>query len=118
LSRGGAVFAPGQLVLNPGFQGEFAVLRWTAPKSGHYLLSTKFVGICQKSQKTLADVYMLHGTKVMWNDSLNAPERPNEISTEKTIILNEKETIDFVVGASSAGAECRHTGVDVVVTEG
>ena len=94
------------------------MLRWTAPKSGQFNLATKFTGLCGKTQRTFADVYILFRGKMILRDSLNVEDRPNELSSEKTIFADEGETVDFVVGSGSAGAECRSTGVDVRVTEG
>jgi hypothetical protein len=106
------------LVFYPAGQSSYSVMRWTVPKTGHYTISTKFTGLCgQKGQqKTMTDVFLLHGTKMLLRDSLNAPERPNEISSDRELDLNAKDALDFAVGLTNPVAECKSTGVEVIIS--
>ena len=54
---------PGRLSFHPGPKGEYAVVRWTAPRPASYDVQADFLAI---DQATTTDVHVLHNGKSLW----------------------------------------------------
>ena len=91
----GIVWKPGQISLHPGPEGQYGVLRWTAPQAGPYTVKATFTGI---AEKTTTDVHVLHQGKAIFDSGVNVDKWGNEAACEKTISAQAGDTVDFVVG--------------------
>ncbi len=91
----GVVWAPNRLALHPGPNGEYCVLRWTAPATGEYSVSAKFTGIAQQAS---TDVHVLHQGQSLFDGFVNLQGQSNESASEKMVSVTTGETVDFAVG--------------------
>lgn len=92
----------GQLFMHPGPQGQDSVLRFTAPSSGTYQLSTSFTGI-DFVEPTTTDVHvLLDGTSIL-NSNVDGfgPGSGPFLATPLT--LQKGDVVDFVVGFGADG---------------
>jgi len=95
-----ATWQPGELAFHPGPNGQFSVIRFTAPTVGSYSLDAAFSGI-DFIGPTTTDVHVLHnGTSIFDGTVLAYGPGPTFSST---ISLSTGDTIDFAVGFGPDG---------------
>ncbi len=99
--------APGIIAEHPGANGQFAVIRWTAPQAGNYTLNFGFFGISAAGQATTTDVHVLKNNSSLF-DGLVQGHWANEnfrvgSANPLTFSLASNDHIDFVVGRGSNG---------------
>jgi hypothetical protein len=85
---------PRQVALHPGPQGQYSVVRWTAPAEGRYHVAARFDGLA----KATTDVHILHNGKLRFDAELNIGGKPNTATDTGELALAKDDTIDFVVG--------------------
>lgn len=105
---------PQYLFLHPSQIGELAVVRWTAPSAGRFLIAGQFMGI-DFAGPTTTDVHVLLNSK---NSLLNGPITSyNWPLTFKTIVrVAAGDTVDFAVGyGQDRDLNCDGTGVRFTV---
>ena len=95
---------PGVMVLDPAEgSSAYSVVRWTAPQSGTYLLSTLFAGLDPTG--TTTDVHVVMDGDSLFDGNilggLGAATNVQEYST--TINVTTGDTIDFAVGPGGNG---------------
>lgn len=83
------------VTLIPGIDGEYSVVRWTAPADGDYSLSAQFRGT---GPFTVADVHLLENGKPLADGFLNRNGCGDRWEKTATVRLAKGETLDFVVG--------------------
>ncbi len=88
-----------ELILHPGANGDFSVLRFTAPSSGNYSVSGFFEGIA--AQNTTTDVHVLVNGSSIFSDDLNDLNKHHDFSG--LFSLSSGQTIDFIVGVGEDG---------------
>jgi hypothetical protein len=88
---------PGQLVEHPGPSDEEAVVRWTAPASGTYLINVTFTGADVVG--TTTDVHVLNEGVSAFDGNVNG--FGNSASFSETLTLPVNFHIDFEVGFGS-----------------
>ena len=112
ISAFGITWQPGRLALHPGPQGEYCVLRWTAPAAGEYSLAASFAGIAQEAT---TDVHLRHNAQPLFDSLINLENHGNEASFVKTLSVKAGDTIDLAVGPGngSYGGDC--TGVAIAL---
>ena len=100
---------PGRILLHPGYLGEYAILRWTAPADGDYQVDVDFAGLDQ-SWPTSSDVAVLLNSAAVFTDYVDSYDGPPDCNstgytpaTSFSIILSlaTGDTIDFAVGYGS-----------------
>ncbi len=96
----GSTWAPGQFALHPGNDGEYGVVRWTAPAGGSYALSAAFTGIA--SPQTTSDIHIFHNQSSLYDGYLNLHGCGNTASFSHTLSVQAGDTIDVVVGIGNA----------------
>lgn len=92
---GTSVLPANQLALHPGRNGEYSILRWTAPAAGTYSFSTLFTGL-DDSGGTTTDVHVLKNAVSLFNDNINGYLDSSQFSG--LLSLANGDIIDFAVG--------------------
>ncbi|WP_226586850.1 PEP-CTERM sorting domain-containing protein [Microseira wollei] len=85
------------LTFHPGFNGQYSIVRWTAPEDGTYSLATKFAG-ADFVGPTTTDVHVLHNGISLFNDLVNGFGASSAKLFTNTLFVNAGDTIDFAVG--------------------
>ncbi len=106
---------PGELLLHPGQNGDYTVLRFTAPSAGQYDVKGSFFGIDYVSSPT-TDVHVLLNGAAIFDG--NVTDYRNTIAAfDKLVTLNTGDTVDFAVGWGSNGDYFfDSTGLNAIIT--
>jgi hypothetical protein len=114
VTEGAVTWQPGQLAFHPGPNGEYSVVRWTAPRAGALSLGAAFSGL-DSAGPTSTDVHVLHnGATLFDGEVLDLGAGPSFTATQSVLA---GETIDFAVGYGSDGTfSCDTTGLDATVS--
>jgi hypothetical protein len=111
---GTTVFAPGELSLHPGPSGEVAILRFTTPAAGQYLVAGSFFGQDYIGITTTDVHLLLNGTSIL-NDVVSDFGINHSFST--TLALTAGSYLDFAVGFGSNETYLYDsTGIEVLIT--
>ena len=102
----------GTVNLHPGPNGENAVVRWTAPLAGTYLISGSFYG--NDSTPTTTDVAILHGSAEVFTGGIASFHVPLYFSVVRQV--NASDTIDFTVGFGNGNYVSDSTGISATIT--
>jgi hypothetical protein len=97
-NTGTAILGPGQLSFYPGPNGEFCIIRFTAPTNGLYQVSGAFTGV--DPHGTITDVHVLVNG-VTFNGSVNGYGAGSGPTFNLIVDLNTGDPIDFAVGRSA-----------------
>ena len=110
---------PRQLTFHPGPNGEFSIVRWTAPETSHYSLMSSFVGADDLSgDTTTTDVYVLVNGSLSFSESINGFGEPSSKSYSGSFFLHAEDTIDFLVGFGSDNSFANDmTGIDATIEQ-
>lgn len=93
---------PGGFGLHPGFSGENAIVRWTAPAKGLYKVTATFSGL--DTAGTTTDVAILHnGSQQLFAGNVSGYGSPSAQSYSGTVSVLAGDTIDFTVGYGADG---------------
>jgi hypothetical protein len=110
-------FLPGQLGFHPGPAGEYAVIRWTAPRDGFIAIHTEFMGL-DFVGPTTTDVHVLYNDFSIFDGEVTGfgeGSGPSYDSGWFGILAGD--TIDFVVGDGDDGHyNYDSTGIDARIT--
>jgi len=88
---------PGELGFHPGPNGEFAVVRYTAPSSGEFLIDATF----RRDDTGAAGIYVLVDGETLYGSLLDSQ---TEVSRYLSLMdLAAGSTVDFVVGVGPDG---------------
>ena len=85
---------PKQVALHPGPQGEYSIVRWTAPAADRYRVAAAFTGL----NKATTDVHLFHKGRSQFAAQLNLGGNPNTATHTYELTLARDDTLDFVVG--------------------
>ncbi|MGC8643396.1 MAG: glycoside hydrolase family 2 TIM barrel-domain containing protein, partial [Isosphaeraceae bacterium] len=91
----GITWQPGQVAFHPGRDGEFAVVRWTAPARERVTLAAQFQSI---AEHTTTDVHILHNGKPLWKSLINLEGKGPEAWFTAQVDVKPGDTIDSVCG--------------------
>ena len=91
------VLQAGQMAAHPGANGEYSIVRWTAPLAGSYSIAASFAGADQDGDS--ADVHVLDNSTSIFNGDVFGFGTPTSFSTN--LVLGAGDTIDFAVGYGS-----------------
>ncbi len=98
---GRTTYPPHALALHPGLNGEYAVLRFTAPVDGTYKVSGQFDALDDNDTGTTTDVWILQNNKKTgaFSGEVDYYGGPKSASFTSTIFqLKKGNTLDFQVG--------------------
>jgi hypothetical protein len=90
-----ALFPAKTVGLIPGVNGEYSVIRWTAPADGQYAVSAKFRGT---GTFTTVSVHVLQNGKRLCSSFINMNGCGDRWEKTATVSLSKGQTLDFVVG--------------------
>jgi hypothetical protein len=93
-------YQPGQLAEHPGAQGQYEVVRWTAPFSGTFSINATFSGLSTIGSTT--DVHIFLDGVSIFNSAVNGYPAPTSYSGIQSIVAGDR--IDFAVGIGSDGS--------------
>ena len=97
--------------LIPGIDGEYSVVRWTAPADGEYAVSAKFRGT---GMFTTTDVHVIQNGKPLANGFINVNGCGDRWEKTATVSLSKGQTLDFVVGGRTpAGGDWYYRWEDI-----
>lgn len=99
LLAGDVPYAPGEFGFHPGPNGEYALVRWTAPEPGLISIASAFTG---QDNSTTTDVHVLHNGLSIFEDLVEG--FGNGTNFETSIMVLQADTIDFAVGYGSNGS--------------
>ena len=107
---------PNQLALHPGYRGEYSILRWTAPETKTYSLSSVFSGLDHVGPTT-TDVHVLHNGTLLFSDLVNGFGVTSSKSFSATQTIEAGDTIDFAVGyGTNQNYWFDSTGIDATIS--
>ena len=95
LNLQGSTWVPKQVALHPGLNGEYSVVRWTAPVSGRYKVAATFSAIAPHVH---SDVHIMQGGKLIYNSIIYKEEKMSITGYSNNVTVAKGENIDAVVG--------------------
>jgi hypothetical protein len=96
----GAVVLANQIVLHPGANNEYAVLRWTAPQATEVLVSAAFSRI-DFAGPTTSDVHVLLDGQLLFSAAVDITAAAASFSG--TLVVPAGAVVDFAVGFGGNG---------------
>ncbi len=91
----GITWQPGQLAFHPGRNGEYGVVRFTAPAAGGYSVAVRFSSIAEHAT---TDVHVLHNEAALFDSLINLEGHGAVCDFTKQVTVKRGDTIDFAVG--------------------
>jgi ELWxxDGT repeat protein len=114
ITPGSMTWQPGQLGFHPGPNGQYAVVRWTAPRAGALSLAAAFSGL-DFVGPTTTDVHVLHNNAPLFDGEVLDFGAGPSIATTLAVLAGD--TIDFAVGYGRNGTfDCDTTGLDAFIS--
>ncbi len=104
---------PGRLAFHPGPNGEYSVVRFTAPQAGAYLVRAKFLAL---EKKTTTNVHVLHRGKSVFDGTIRAEDDRKMSKYDKRLTLAKGDALDFVMGWGNGTHICDSTGLEIELT--
>lgn len=113
----GTISIPGEtLDMHPGPNGQFAVIRFTAPSDGLFQVDLGFFG-CDFAGPTTTDVHLAHNGIDVWSSTVTTFGTTPSTSYMGGINLLAGDTLDAIVGFGNGSYAYDSTGV-VYAVEG
>lgn len=115
LTFGGTVTVPADgLLFHPGPNGQFAIIRWTAPSAGNYDLDVSFRGD-DFVGPTTTDVHVLDNGVSLFASGVTAYGPGPSFSSVVSVAAGDK--IDFAVGVGTDGSYLfDSTGIEAIIS--
>lgn len=113
LAWSGIKWEPRSLSFHPGPNGEFSVIRWTAPAKGEYQIDSAFAGI---DGQTTTDVHVLRDGKSLFDGFINLNGQGKRTPFQSSAHLEAGDNLDFVVGYGNKDYRFDSTGMDATIT--
>ena len=108
----GITWQPGQLAFHPGRNGEYGVVRWTAPEAGEVEVKAAFESIARKAT---TDVHVLHNGKALFDAFINLHGQGPTSRFAATVAVRKGDTIDCVVGYGNGDYGADTTALAVAI---
>lgn len=99
---------PHQLTMHPGVNGEYSVLRFTAPTTTTYSFAAGFIG--QDIFHGTTDVHVLHNSSAVWNGTVSG--YLNTDSGSGLVAMTAGDFLDIAVGPGPNDYRFDTTGVE------
>jgi hypothetical protein len=90
-------FEPGQFALHPGPNGEYGLVRWTAPETGNISIASVFTGL-DFAGPTTTDVHILHNDRSIFDNFVEGFGNDSAVRFDRNLAVIQGDTIDFAVG--------------------
>ena len=91
----GITWQPGQIAFHPGRNGEYAVVRWTAPADDRVEFSAHYHSIAEAAT---TDLHVLHNGKPLFDSLINLQNQGPEARFSAATEVKAGDTIDSVCG--------------------
>lgn len=91
----GITWQPGQVAFHPGRNGEYAVVRWTAPGDDRVEFSARFQSIAEAAT---TDLHVLHNGHSLFDRVINLQGQGPDATFAATIEVKAGDTLDSVCG--------------------
>jgi hypothetical protein len=91
----GITWQPGQIAFHPGRDGEYAVVRWTAPADDRVEFSAGYKSIAEAAT---TDLHVIHNGKPLFDSVINLQGMGPEAKFSATLDIKAGDTIDSVCG--------------------
>ena len=111
----GITWAPGQLAFHPGRDGEYSVVRWTAPNEEKVEISVAFESIAERAT---TDVHVLHNGRALFDGLINVKDGGPQAQFQGSMAVKRGDTIDCAVGYGNGNYGADTTALDVVIKSG
>jgi hypothetical protein len=113
----GIKWRPGQLAFHPGRNGEFGVVRWTAPTDGTIEVVAAFESIAERGT---TDVHVLHTGRTVFDGFINVRGGGPRTNFNARLKVKAGDTIDGAVGYGNGdyGADTTALAVSIKTAEG
>lgn len=108
----GITWSPGQLAFHPGREGEYAVVRWTAPSDDRVGLSVVFSSIAKRAT---TDVHVLHNGKPLFDGLINVKDAGPEQKFGASLTVETGDTVDCVCGYGNGDYGADTTALAVMI---
>jgi len=108
----GITWSPGQLAFHPGRDGEYAVVRWTAPDEGQIDFSAVFTSIAERAT---TDVHVLHNGRPLFDAGINVREGGPEQKFRQEVAVLTGDTIDCVCGFGNGNYGADTTALAIAI---
>ena len=113
LSGLGITWAPGQMAFHPGRDGEYAVVRWTAPATGRYRIAAAFASIAERAT---TDVHILHEGRSIFDGLINVSGAGPACQWSGEIEVAAGEKVDLACGWGNGNYGGDTTALEVTIT--
>jgi hypothetical protein len=97
ISSGTVRFEPGDLSFHPGPNGEYSVVRWSAPEDGFITIASTFAGL-DFVGPTTTDVHVLYNGLSLFDGFVEGFGPPSATSFTGNLSVLRGDTVDFAVG--------------------
>ena len=111
VTNANSVYQPGQLVQQPGQQGQYSIVRWTAPFSAIFSINATFAGLSSLGDS--ADVHILLDGTPIFNSTVFGSPSPTSFSASRSIIAGDR--IDFAVGFGNGDPNEDNTSLSATI---
>jgi len=113
----GITWAPGQLSFHPGRDGEYSVVRWTAPADERIEIAAALKSIAERAT---TDVHVLQNGRVLWDGYINLRSAGPEARYQGSLSVKKGDTIDCAVGYGNGdyGADTTALAVTIKTANG
>jgi hypothetical protein len=108
----GITWAPGQLAFHPGVNGEYGVVRWTAPAQEKVEISAAFKSIAERAT---TDVHVVLNGRALFDGYINVKDGGPEARFQGTAAVKAGDTIDFAVGYGNGNYGADTTALAVTI---
>lgn len=92
----GIIWEPGVLATHPGPQGEYGVVRWTAPRDLTCAIQVQFSDIT--AQTTTTDVHLLHNGRSLFTGGINVHGGSDRAEYHGRLDVAQGDVLDVAVG--------------------
>jgi hypothetical protein len=113
----GITWAPGQVAFHPGCNGEYAVVRWTAPGDEVVRLAAAFKSIAERAT---TDVHVLHNGRPVFDSFINVRGAGPEAQFAGSLKVTRGDRLDCAVGYGNGdyGADTTALAVTIATSSG
>jgi hypothetical protein len=108
----GITWEPGQLAFHPGRDGEYSVVRWTAPDEEKVVVSAAFKSIAERAT---TDVHILHNSRVLFDGLINVKNGGPQTRFQGSVTVRRGDNIDCAVGYGNGNYGADTTALDVII---
>ncbi|HOW70521.1 MAG TPA: glycoside hydrolase family 2 TIM barrel-domain containing protein [Phycisphaerae bacterium] len=111
----GITWSPGQLAFHPGHDGEYAVVRWTAPADDQVDLSAVFTSIAERAT---TDVHVLLNGQPLYEGFIHVKDAGPKQSFASRVAVKAGDTLDCVCGYGNGDYGADTTALAVTLKTG